>query len=517
MVKKIIAAFALIFIVMLAASIQNNKVQNQQDMHFTPDKDKNHASLLSPPSFKQLMSVGELLVKVEIKQRTGEFDVVNKLITDYLKKYKSSISEMEIKLLNDEIERNRRIPLDYKLDENSLFAELSKSIRGLGKNEFVKWQKEGRFDFKTINGRKMFMNSSKSNLFFRYPELNARRIDYNRNINFANEVYAAVSAIKNGKASSDGVVRLPRKTQISHSLALNDGIVNKGTKLSCWLPYPIEFDCQDNIKLISSSYPVKSIDNEKSSIRSAYFEATTSSSKPLPFEIAYSYTSYSHYRKVDPLKVVKYNEESELYKKYTAEESHISFGEGITSLAKKIVGSETNPYKKANKIYNWICDNIKYSYAVEYSTIRNISEYTLEHGYGDCGQQALLFISLCRREGIPARWQSGLTTYKSRQFIHDWAEIYIEPYGWIPVDTYMGVYFTSVSDVLDSKKSREIRDFYFGNMDYFRMVANKGHFLELSPGKKYLRSDTVDFQRGEVESGSRNFYFNEWKFKYKAN
>lgn len=502
---------------MLAASLQNTKIQNQQEMHFTPGKDEKYVSLLSPPSFKQLMSVSELLVKVEGKQKTGEIDAANKLIMDYLKNYKSSISEMEMKLLSDEIERIRRVPLDYKLDENSLFTELSRSIRGFGKNEFIKWQKEGRFDFKTINGRKMFMNSSKSNLFFRYPELNARRIDYNRNINFANEVYAAVSAIKNGKASSDGIVRLPRKTQISHSLALNDGVVNKGTKLSCWIPYPIKSDHQDNIKLISSSYAVKSIDNEKSSIRSAYFEITTNSTKPLPFEIVYSYTSYSHYRKVDPIKVGKYDESSELYKKYTADEPHISFGERIKSLAKKIVGSETNPYKKANKIYNWICDNIKYSYAVEYSTIRNISEYTLEHGYGDCGQQALLFISLCRSEGIPARWQSGLTTYKSRQFIHDWAEIYIEPYGWIPVDTYMGVYFTSVSDALDSKKSREIRDFYFGNMDYFRMVANKGHFLELKPGKKYLRSDTVDFQRGEIESGSRNFYFNEWKFKYKVN
>jgi len=515
--KKLISVIAVIFIILTAGSMNNNRVQDQPNSNFTPDKDENHSTLLSPPYFKQLMSVTELLVKVEGKQKNGEFETAKKLITDYLTKFKSSISEMELKLLNDEIERNRRIPLGYKLDENSLFNELSKSIKGLNKSEFDRWLMEGRFDFRIINSRKMFMNSSRSNLFFRYPELNARRVDYNRNLNFANEVYTAVNSIKNGKASSDGVVRLPMKTQISHSLTLNNGIVNKGDKLSCWLPYPISLESQNDIKLISTSYPVKSMDNEKSSIRSAYFEVTATSSKPLPFEIVYSYTAYSYYRKVDPLNVGKYDVESELYKKYTAEDQHISFSNEITSLAKKITGNETNPYKKAYKIYNWICDNIKYSYAVEYSTIRNISEYTMERGYGDCGQQTLLFMSLCRSEGIPARWQSGFTTYKSRQFIHDWAEIYIDPYGWIPVDTYMGVYFTSVSDALDSKKSKEIRDFYFGNMDYFRMVANIGHCQQLKPWKKYLRADTVDFQRGEIESDSRNFYFDEWKYKIKVN
>ena len=55
--------------------------------------------------------------------------------------------------------------------------------------------------------------------------------------------------------------------------------------------------------------------------------------------------------------------------------------------------------------------HIKYSYAIEYSTIRNISEYCRSSGYGDCGQEALLFITLCRLNGIPARWQSGWNTF----------------------------------------------------------------------------------------------------------
>jgi len=72
--------------------------------------------------------------------------------------------------------------------------------------------------------------------------------------------------------------------------------------------------------------------------------------------------------------------------------------------------------------------------SIEYSTIRNISEYCHSKGYGDCGQEALLFMTLCRLNGIPARWQSGWNTFPGDKSNHDWSEIYLAPYGWVPVD-----------------------------------------------------------------------------------
>ena len=98
----------------------------------------------------------------------------------------------------------------------------------------------------------------------------------------------------------------------------------------------------------------------------------------------------------------------------------------VGTIAAKIVGSETN-LRKARALYDWIGDNLKYSFAIEYSTIPNISEYTRSNCYGDCGQQALLFITLCRQQGIPARWQSGWFLFPGHKNIHDWSEIYIAP------------------------------------------------------------------------------------------
>ena len=198
---------------------------------------------------------------------------------------------------------------------------------------------------------------------------------------------------------------------------------------------------------------------------------------------------------------------------FTKEGPHVVFTAEIRALSQQIAGDETNPYLKAKKFYNWIAENIKYSYAIEYSTIRNISEYCRSHGYGDCGQEALLFITLCRVNGIPARWQSGWNTFPGAKSIHDWSEIYLAPYGWLPVDPYMGTYAMQYATTLKPEQQRDIRDFYFGGLDQYRITANSDHNQMLNPPKQSLRSDNVDFQRGELEWGPHNIYFDQFSYE----
>jgi len=190
----------------------------------------------------------------------------------------------------------------------------------------------------------------------------------------------------------------------------------------------------------------------------------------------------------------------------------VVFTPEIRALSQQIAGSEANPALKAKRFYDWIAENIKYSFAIEYSTIRNISEYCRSKGYGDCGQAALLFITLCRLNGIPARWQSGWNTFPGFKDIHDWTEIYLEPYGWVPVDPYMGVYAMQYADKLSPEQRRHLRDFYFGGLDHYRMAANSDHSQAFSQPKKSMRSDNVDFQRGELEWGEHNIYFDKYTY-----
>jgi transglutaminase-like putative cysteine protease len=74
-----------------------------------------------------------------------------------------------------------------------------------------------------------------------------------------------------------------------------------------------------------------------------------------------------------------------------------------------------------------------------YWTIGNISVYALEAGQADCGQQTLLLLALLRLNGIPARWQSGMIFSEGDYSnIHDWGQVYLPPYGWVPLDLTTG-------------------------------------------------------------------------------
>jgi hypothetical protein len=126
----------------------------------------------------------------------------------------------------------------------------------------------------------------------------------------------------------------------------------------------------------------------------------------------------------------------------------------------------------------------------------------------------MLFIALCRMNGIPARWQSGWESFEAKgNNMHDWCEFYIEPYGWLPADPDMAVIALHYgADVLDSTQTQELVDWMFGSMDHFRLATNSDFGAPLFPPKQDFRSETVDFQRGEVEADGKNLYFDKWSW-----
>ncbi len=183
---------------------------------------------------------------------------------------------------------------------------------------------------------------------------------------------------------------------------------------------------------------------------------------------------------------------------------HIRFTPFLVELVKTIIGDEKNPLLKARKIYNYITQNVQYSYVRQYAAITNIPEYAAYNLKGDCGVQALLFITLCRIAGIPARWQSGLIVNPYNIGCHDWTEFYIEPFGWIFADLSFGG-----SALRRGNKKRW--NFYFGNLDPFRMVANSEFQYDFYPEKKFLRQDPYDNQTGEMEYLDRPIFQNEYE------
>ena len=439
--------------------------------------------------------------------RTGDIKMAEKVLTDAL------ITDMNADkfAIRWEMERIRRIRLDYDTSEDELTSECIRKIKNCTKDEVRQWEAEGKFDVMMIDGQKRFFSSSVSNLAKRYPEIRKRFKDYSEKDSFGERILAMALRMKDEAKKGNSPYVAPFRLGAKQTLTPKKEFVMAGETIRVWLPYPRETDCQKDITLISATPEPKAIDAPQSNIRSVYFEADVSDDKQTSFSVQYEFTSYGFYQEVDPAKVKEDLSDPVYIQHISEEEPHIIFTPEIKALAKKIVGDEKNPYIKGKLIYNWICENIVYSYSREYSTLLNIPMYVYEHRYGDCGQLGLLLITMCRSVGVPAAWRSGWECMSGDgRGMHDWAAIYIKPYGWLFADPYMGVWAMHES-TLPEKERLFLKDFYYGNLDPWRLEANAQNNAPLKPAKFDFRSETVDFQRGEVESGGRNLYFGEFR------
>jgi len=404
-----------------------------------------------------------------------------------------------------------RLKREFHFTKEELFTSLSKSVKDLSPAEFNRWVAKGYFDSRIIDGQTWYLNLDAENIFFQHPEMSDRQLDKKEDWQQQHARYAVSQSIRKAVHEQHTPYVLPHQFHCIMTVSVENGATTPGDVIRAWLPIPRTYPFQNNFKLISSSAPVKSLAPETSAIRSVYLEQSSSEEGSAEFTITYNYTMSGIYFELDPGKIQPADLSDPVLKKYTSESPHVVFSPRIRELSAKIAGHETNPMLEARAFYDWIGDNIKYSYTREYSTVPNLSDDCLTCKQGDCGEEAMLFIALCRTRGIPARWQSGWTTFPHAVGNHDWSEIYLAPYGWVPVDACRGMaahrYYTTLTD----SERRELRDFYFGGLDYYRMAANSDHSQELDPPKETPRSDDIDFQRGELESDGHNIYFDKYK------
>lgn len=189
---------------------------------------------------------------------------------------------------------------------------------------------------------------------------------------------------------------------------------------------------------------------------------------------------------------------------YTREEQpHIEFTPYIKELVATLSEGTTNPLEKARKFYDYITLNMKYTFMPDYFVLDSIADSCARNKTGDCGVFALLFITMCRCAGIPARWQSGLAVEPDFIGAHDWAQFYIAPHGWLYADPSFGIGAVRA-------ENEERRQFYFGNLDAYRMVANHAFQAPFTIDKKFWRYDPYDNQVGEMETDQRGLRYDEF-------
>ena len=166
-------------------------------------------------------------------------------------------------------------------------------------------------------------------------------------------------------------------------------------------------------------------------------------------------------------------------------------GSALRALAERLTAGLTSPAERAKAIYDYVTGMVDYRYQPAYLQLDCIADQCAKTLRGDCGVFALLFITLCRIAGIPARWQSGLSVRPDGAGPHDWAMFYLAPHGWLWADCSFGS---------SARRSGEDarRAHYFGSLDPWRMVANSAFQAPLTPPMTGWRQDPYDNQVGEL-------------------
>ncbi|OYD14396.1 hypothetical protein CH333_08120 [candidate division WOR-3 bacterium JGI_Cruoil_03_44_89] len=411
------------------------------------------------------------------------------------------------KRLEYEFEHIERLKKDYSIGKKRAFQLLKKEIPKLTPKKFQCWVDEGYIDYRKIDGKEKYFGRFIPNLFRASSEARALRKKKTDKKDRSAENLLNAQIEKICRSQSPERYILPVKRRIKMRVSLKPNVIPPGETVRCWLPFPRMAEQQTVVNLISSSPPKHILAPEDYPQRTIYFEQRVEDAKHTVFEIEYDYVIHASHTGVSPDKVEPCGGD-EMCDKYTVEHCpHILFTPYLKGLAREIVGKEKNPYYKAWKIYDWITHNVKYALACEYSTYENISEYVATNLKGDCGMQALLFITLCRLNGIPSRWQSGWYVNRFKVSPHDWSQFYVKPYGWLFADASFGGHRVH---------EPKLHKFYFGNIDNLRLVCNGDIQTQFIPPKKYVRSDPVDNQRGELEWEKGNIYYDKFKYSLRV-
>jgi hypothetical protein len=94
----------------------------------------------------------------------------------------------------------------------------------------------------------------------------------------------------------------------------------------------------------------------------------------------------------------------------------------VAALAKSLSAGSTSSYNTAVKIFNWVRDNINYSF---YYNTKYGAAGTLKSRTGNCVDTTHLLIALARSAGITARYVHGTCQFSSGTYGHVWAQLYV--------------------------------------------------------------------------------------------
>ncbi len=388
-----------------------------------------------------------------------------------------------------------RIPQEYPYTEQQALAHMQEKIRDVTLNEFRQLVAENKIDWRFVNGEKHFAKRFCETLISTDDSFALRagvKPDY-----AARAWRGQEAAMMQEKQTLSAKITLKYSMRAADeafekALAQAKAEGRKAVRVKAWLPVPAECPSQSEIQCESFWKKPTLLSASNTPQRTVYWETELETNEPI--EAVYSYVRTANY--VDPFSWENSDNAAECPwnpKDCLGEETpHIRFTPAMRRLTEAVIADAETDVEKASRIYDYVTLNVKYRFMPQYFILDNIAENCAYSRRGDCGVQALTFITMCRIAGVPALWESGLAVSKTAGSCHDWAMFWLEGKGWLYADCSYG-------GSAARRGEEALRRHYFGNLDTGRMAANHAFQKPLTPPKESWRADPYDNQTGEME------------------
>lgn len=280
-----------------------------------------------------------------------------------------------------------------------------------------------------------------------------------------------------------------RTYSVRYSIVIESISAQSPNGLYLWVPQIPETPSQRNVQLIFRE-PAPFIENVSGSM--LYSFRNLKPGEKYEVSVNYIFDRYAVETRLRSSQVSSsYKNRPVLYEKFTRADEYIpSDNQSLRRQAQLIVRNERNPYRRARLIYNYV--RARLSPTMEAQPVDLIK--TIELKRGNAYEYALLFCTLSRAAGVPARPVAGYLVDDDKKSIkHFWAEFYITDTGWIPVDPFLG----DGAGLVPFDQTGDHGTFYFGSTDNRRIVISKG-MVVLNPmdseGQVVRRAERADFQ-----------------------
>jgi len=388
--------------------------------------------------------------------------------------------------------RAERMIYEFPSNLSAMQAAIDETFPDIPAGRKAAWLSPSQSQQIVSDGEVLYYENTVRNIYFHNPDLMHARTAQTGRTGIYDDVKDVVFA---PEIPGEGPYLNPVTWEGTGTLTIPRDLLPGNGTLRLWVPLAIRTAVQQDVTILSvepAAYVV-SPPTTNTDIGIVYLEIPLDEvrTENLTVSTRFRFTQAEQRFKINPAQVGPFNTSDPEYIRYTSTGKNIVITPAMQEKAREIVGTETNPYFQAEKIYWHIVDTLPYSLVphlmLDTAGIPE-SSYVLSTGFGDCGSQSMYFSALCRSLGIPARATGGYQLIPGVEGTHFWAEFNLPEYGWVPVDVTVAESAGWSFDATDEERHRFMA-YYFGNLDPYRCVIQKDVDIPLDPNP----GDTVLF------------------------